>query len=236
MVKRTNEKLWKSIVTKVKKNSKGGKKNQWSARKAQLAVKEYKEKGGKYIGKKSKKNSLVKWTKQKWRTKSGKNSIQGPNSTGERYLPDKAIKSLTKKEYNKSTNKKRKSIKLGKQYSKQSKKITNKIRRYRFSRKKEKEKKYKGYSYLGIKKSTKKGKKYMASFEKNGRKKVIHFGSDGMSDYTKHKDKKRMMRYLSRHRKRENWDDLMTAGALSRWILWNKPSFRDSVKDYERRL
>ena len=36
--------------------------------------------------------SLKSWTKQKWRTKSGKPSTQGPKATGERYLPEKAIK------------------------------------------------------------------------------------------------------------------------------------------------
>jgi hypothetical protein len=39
--------------------------------------------------------SLKKWTKQKWRTKSGKPSTQGSKATGERYLPSSAIKSLS---------------------------------------------------------------------------------------------------------------------------------------------
>ena len=43
--------------------------------------------------------SLKAWTKQKWRTKSGKPSTQGPNATGERYLPSSAIKSLSSSEY-----------------------------------------------------------------------------------------------------------------------------------------
>ena len=43
--------------------------------------------------------SLKSWTKQKWRTKSGKPSTQGPKATGERYLPSSAIKSLSSKEY-----------------------------------------------------------------------------------------------------------------------------------------
>ena len=43
--------------------------------------------------------SLKSWTKQKWRTKSGKPSTQGPKATGERYLPEKAIKSMSSKEY-----------------------------------------------------------------------------------------------------------------------------------------
>jgi hypothetical protein len=129
--KRTKPKLWKSIVKQVKAGSKGGKKGQWSARKAQLAVSKYKKRGGGYKGKKSKRNSLVKWTKQKWRTKSGKNSVVGSKATGERYLPSKAIKKLSKKEYKKTSRVKRRSIKKGKQYSKQPKKISSKVKKYR---------------------------------------------------------------------------------------------------------
>jgi len=71
--------------------------------------------------------SLDKWTKQKWRTKSGKPSAE----TGERYLPDKAIKSLSDKEYASTTRKKRADTKKGKQFSKQPKKIAKKTKRYR---------------------------------------------------------------------------------------------------------
>lgn len=87
-----------------------------------------------------------------------------------------------------------------------------------------------------IKKSNKKDKKLMATFIKNNREKTIHFGAKGMSDYTKHKDKERKKSYLSRHKKRENWNDPMTAGALSRWILWNKPSLKSSINDYKKRF
>ena len=83
------------------------------------------------------------------------------------------------------------------------------------------------YKLITIKKSTNPAKKKMAIFENRdtGRRKTTHFGAAGMSDYTKHKDSARMQRYLNRHRKRENWNDPTTAGALSRWILWNKPSY-----------
>ena len=54
--------------------------------------------------------SLRNWTKQKWRTKSGKPSTQGPKATGERYLPEAAIKSLSSSEYSASTAAKRKAI------------------------------------------------------------------------------------------------------------------------------
>jgi|TARA_R100000315_G_C5219992_1_gene132076 hypothetical protein len=71
--------------------------------------------------------SLKKWTKQKWRTKSGKPSAK----TGERYLPEKAIKSMSAKEYAATTRKKRADTKKGKQFSKQPKKIAAKVRRFR---------------------------------------------------------------------------------------------------------
>lgn len=98
-----------------------------SARAMQLAVKYYKDSGGSYKGKKKKSNKLSKWSKQKWRTKSGKPS----KKTGERYLPEKAIKALSSKEYAATTKAKRKSTAAGKQYSKQPKRIARKVKRYR---------------------------------------------------------------------------------------------------------
>jgi hypothetical protein len=125
--KRTNPALWKRIVARVKAGTKGGEKGQWSARKAQIAVKAYKDAGGGYIGGKSASNSLVKWTKQKWRTKSGKPSAE----TGERYLPEKAIKALTPSEYAATTRAKRAGMKKGKQFVAQPKKIAEKVAKYR---------------------------------------------------------------------------------------------------------
>lgn len=248
---RTKPALWKKTVAKVKAGNKGGKKGQWSARKAQLAVVIYKKQGGGYKTKKSKNNSLAKWTRQKWRTKSGKPSLK----TGERYLPSKAIKKLSSKEYKQTSAAKRKALKKGKQYSKQPKKIAKKVKPYRtrFGKKKAVTRKrvagrkqiskksgivYKGYLFKGIKKSKKSNKKFDAIFQniKTGRTKTISFGAAGMSDYTKHRDKARKQRYINRHKKRENWNNLMTPGALSRWVLWGKPTLQASIKDYKRRL
>ena len=75
--------------------------------------------------------SLKNWTKQKWRTKSGKPSTQGKKATGERYLQEKAIKKLSAKEYAATSRAKRKGTKKGKQYVAQPKKIAKKTRRYR---------------------------------------------------------------------------------------------------------
>ena len=89
-----------------------------------------------------------------------------------------------------------------------------------------------------IEESTNPEKKLMAVFAKpNGRTKTVHFGARGMSDYTQHKDKDRMKSYLARHGGMgEDWDDPMTAGALSRWILWGKPSLRESFNDFKKRF
>jgi hypothetical protein len=88
-----------------------------------------------------------------------------------------------------------------------------------------------------IRRSRKPEKKYDAVFERNGREKTVSFGAAGMSDYTKHKNATRKQRYLKRHTgKGEDWRKPDTAGALSRWILWNKLSFRESVADYKRRF
>ena len=126
--KKKNPSLWKRIVARIKAQaSHGTAAGQWSGRKAQAAVKAYKKAGGGYSGAKKKSNSLSKWSKQKWRTKSGKKSSE----PGERYLPEKAIKKLSSKEYARTTAKKRKDKAMGKQFSKQPKSIARKVRRFR---------------------------------------------------------------------------------------------------------
>ena len=88
-----------------------------------------------------------------------------------------------------------------------------------------------------IKKSNKEGKKLMAIFTMdNGRTRTTHFGASGMSDYTKNRDKERKQRYLKRHRRNENWNNPLSAGALSRWILWNKETRGASINDFKRRF
>jgi len=75
--------------------------------------------------------SLSSWTKEEWGTKSGKNSTQGKKATGERYLPKKARESLSDKEYNRSTARKRASIRKGQQHSKQPDDIAKKTSKHR---------------------------------------------------------------------------------------------------------
>jgi hypothetical protein len=89
--------------------------------------------------------------------------------------------------------------------------------------------------YLG--KSTQADKKMMAIFRmENGRTKTTHFGAAGMSDFTIHKDEERKKRYIIRHKAHENFKDPTSAGALSRWVLWNLPSLRASIADYKKRF
>jgi|TARA_R100001015_G_C4625842_1_gene184534 hypothetical protein len=71
--------------------------------------------------------SLASWSKQNWRTKSGKPS----SKTGERYLPEAAIKALSPQEYAATTRAKRKGTRAGKQFVRQPKKISKKTAKYR---------------------------------------------------------------------------------------------------------
>ena len=89
---------------------------------------------------------------------------------------------------------------------------------------------------IEIKQSTNPDKKLMAVFEVNGRTKTTHFGARGMSDFTKNHSQLRKLLYISRHRHNENWRDPTSAGALSRWILWNKPTIEASIADFKRRF
>ena len=128
----TKPNLRATILASVKAGTEGGKAGQWSARKAQIVAQRYKKAGGGYTGPKtSKQKSLSKWTAEKWTTKSGKPSTQGPKATGERYLPSKAIKALSAKEHAKTSAAKREGTKAGKQFVKQPKSIAKKTRSYR---------------------------------------------------------------------------------------------------------
>ena len=85
-----------------------------------------------------------------------------------------------------------------------------------------------------IKKSNTKGKKFDAVIND---KKTVSFGSAGASDYTKHKDPERKERYIARHKKNENWtkSGVDTAGWLSRFILWEKPTLKGAVENANKK-
>jgi len=92
---------------------------------------------------------------------------------------------------------------------------------------------------ISISESPKADKKLMAVFENSEtkRKKTIHFGAKGMDDYTITKDKAQRERYLTRHAKNENWDNPISAGALSRFVLWGASTSRaTNIAEYKRRF
>jgi hypothetical protein len=101
---RTKPLLWEKVKKSVKNSSKGGLPGTWSARKAQLSVLLYKQRGGGYKGKKSSSNSLVRWSKQDW------GYIDKKKKSG-RYLPRNVRNHLTSKE--KSIENRRKGTKKG---------------------------------------------------------------------------------------------------------------------------
>ena len=113
--KRTDPALWDCIKREVTEGDKGGHAGEWSARKAQLAVHNYKAAGGTYAGKKDPHNHLTEWTDEKWGTNSGHDSAE----TGERYLPKDARDALTDKQYQRTSDKKRADTAKGHQFSAQ---------------------------------------------------------------------------------------------------------------------
>jgi hypothetical protein len=123
--KKKNPELWKRIVARVKAGSKGGDPGEWSARKAQLAVTQYKKSGGSYVGPK-KETSLSKWTKQEWTTSDGE-----PSKGKKRYLPKKAWDSLTSSEKAATNRAKAEGNKSGKQFVPQPKNIAAKTAKHR---------------------------------------------------------------------------------------------------------
>jgi hypothetical protein len=89
---------------------------------------------------------------------------------------------------------------------------------------------------ISITKSDRPEKKYKALFEVNHEYKTVYFGAHGYTDYTTtHNDEKKRL-YLIRHAKNENWNDPMSPGALSRYLLWNKPTLRESINDFKRKF
>ena len=126
VAKKTNPSKWKAVVAKVKASTKGGDPGEWSARKSQLAVQEYKASGGGYVGKKSSDNSLSKWTDQKWKTSDG-----SPSEGRKRYLPEKAWSSLSAGEKAATNRAKAAGNAQGKQFVAQPKTVAKKVAKFR---------------------------------------------------------------------------------------------------------
>lgn len=129
---KTDPALWEKVKEEITAGAKGGKKGQWSARKAQMAVAEYKKRGGGYEGGKDEDNSLHQWSEEDWGTKSGAKSEE----SGERYLPKKAREALSDEDYARTTAKKRADTRKGKQFSAQPDDVAENTRPYRDHRSK----------------------------------------------------------------------------------------------------
>ena len=99
-----------------------------SARAMQLAVKYYKQMGGRYSGKKSSKNKLTKWSKQKWDYVT-KGDEKKPKKKRGRYLPKSVRKSLSASQKAATNRRKRAASAKGKQRAKYTKRIARKVRR-----------------------------------------------------------------------------------------------------------
>jgi hypothetical protein len=125
--KKTDPKLWEKVKEEVTKGDKGGRAGQWSARKAQFAVQEYKKRGGGYEGERRADNSLRQWTEEDWGTASGRKSTR----TGERYLPKKVRDALSDEDYRRTTAKKRAATRKGRQFSGQPAQIARTTAKYR---------------------------------------------------------------------------------------------------------
>jgi hypothetical protein len=100
---KTRPSLWEKVKKEVIRSPKGGPIGKWSARKAQRAVSIYKEKGGGYVGKKSPKNSLAKWSSEKWGYINDINDINDTKKSKSkkkygRYLPLEVRKKLSPRE------------------------------------------------------------------------------------------------------------------------------------------
>ena len=83
-----------------------------------------------------------------------------------------------------------------------------------------------------LKKSSNPDKKYDAFVE--GKK--VSFGASGYSDFTKHKDEERKRNYIARHQVNQNWNDLKTAGSWSRWLLWEKKTIPEAIRNMEKKF
>jgi len=97
---------------------------------------------------------------------------------------------------------------------------------------------------ISVKPSDKKDKRLVAKFCLSvgeskccdKKKKKVHFGYKGGSTYIDHKDDKKKDAYIARHKVNENWNDPTTAGALARYILWNKKTLSESIADFKKRF
>ncbi len=87
---------------------------------------------------------------------------------------------------------------------------------------------------VSITKSDRPEKRLKAVFEDP--KRTIHFGFKGGSTFIDEQDDAKRKAYIARHKVRENWNDPTSPGALSRYILWEKPTLQSAIGAYRRRF
>lgn len=68
------------------------------------------------------------------------------------------------------------------------------------------------------------------------KKKIVKFGLYGGNTFIDHKDNLKKENYIKRHQVRENFNNFLSRGALSRWILWNTTTLRESIKDFKNKF
>lgn len=127
VAEKSDPELWENVVREVKNGSTAGTANTWNARKAQLAIKIYKSRGGKYRSRKSRKNSLRQWTDEDWGYIDGK--------PGNRYLPKSVRESLSPAEKRVENSRKKSATRKGKQRASYSASVATKLRKSRKSHK-----------------------------------------------------------------------------------------------------
>ena len=213
MITPTDSKLYSRVKSRIYK-----KYPQHSAYRSGLLVQAYKKNFARkygttkspYKGKKTPKSGLSRWFKEKWRSDTGKVGYTTGSSV---YRPTRRITKSTPTTFSELTPSQIKQ-------AKKEKARTGKVKRFD------------SYRLQKFPNSKKKFKVILPDG------KSVKFGARGYSDYTIHKNKERMGRYLSRHKAREDWTrkGIDTAGFWSRWILWSKPSLRGAVKHTENKF
>ena len=92
---------------------------------------------------------------------------------------------------------------------------------------------------VNLSKSKREGKKYTAIiYENNVKKKTIHFGASRYTDFTRGATSEQRSQYIQRHKKNEDWgrSGIFSSGFWSRWLLWEKTTLTDAIKNIERKF
>jgi hypothetical protein len=94
------------------------------------------------------------------------------------------------------------------------------------------------YKFISLKPAKDGKHKYQIKLQQlpSGQMHKVKFGALHYDDFTKSQNVKKKEDYIARHRVRENWDDPLKPGTLSRFLLWHKPTLKESLEDYLRRF